>query len=233
MSTKSSKCWILLEKGLFSQVEIPLKRFQPMKAIYKEKPLIAFVQAVPIYVTDCALTLEVELLENIVGGNTFDDNFQVGKKWEVIVQGKFDAMRDTLASGHCGWEMDFREDVHRDFIESNNEMVRSRDFEKLYYQFLKSLRDSQNKIEDAAALIRREQRRKDAETAQPEVKRLARIVHPHWLPTHEARPVFEEDGKCFHYEQGHRIYLSKYDSASLINSAEPIDSSNESIDYSG
>ena len=232
MSTKSSKCWILLEKGLFSQVEIPLKRFQPMKAIYKEKPLIAFVQAVPIYVTDCALTLEVELLENIVGGNTFDDNFQVGKKWEVIVQGKFDAMRDTLASGHCGWEMDFREDVHRDFIESNNEMVRSRDFEKLYYQFLKSLRDSQNKIEDAAALIRREQRRKDAETAQPEVKRLARIVHPHWLPTHEARPVFEEDGKCFHYEQGYRIYLSKHDSISLINSAESIDSSNESVNNS-
>ena len=136
MSTKSSKRWILLEKGLFSQFEIPLKRFKPMKAIYKEKPLIAFVQAVPIYLTDCALTLEVELLENIVGGNTFDDNFQVGKKWEVIVQGKFDAMRDTLASGHCGWEMDFREDVHRDFIESTNEMVRSRDFEKLYYQFL-------------------------------------------------------------------------------------------------
>ena len=80
MSTKSSKRWILLEKGLFSQFEIPLKRFQSMKAIYKEKPLIAFVQAVPIYVTDCALTLEVELLENIVGGNTFDNNFQVGKK---------------------------------------------------------------------------------------------------------------------------------------------------------
>ncbi len=39
-------------------------------------------------------------------------------------------MRDTLASGHCGWKMDFREDVHRDFIESTNEMVRSQDFEK-------------------------------------------------------------------------------------------------------
>ncbi len=232
MSTKSSKRWILLEKGLFSQFEIPLKRFQPMKAIYKEKPLIALVQAVPIYVTDCAPTLEVELLENIVSGSTFDGIFQVGKKWEVIVLGKFDAMRDTLASGHCGWEMDFREDVHRDFIESTNEMVRSRDFEKLYYQFLKSLRDSQNKIEDAAALIRREQRRKDAETVQPEIKKLPRMVHPHWIPTHEARPVFEEDEKCFHYEQGYRIYLSKHDSTSLINSAEPIDSSNESVNNS-
>ena len=174
----------------------------------------------------------MELLENIFGGNKFENNFQVRKKWEVMVQGKFDTMRDTLASGHCGWEMDFREDVHRDFIESTNEMVRSRDFEKLYYQFLKSLRDSQNKTEDAAALIRREQRRKYAETAKPEIKRLARMVHPHWRPTFETRPVYEEDGKCFHYEQGHRIYFSKDDSASLINSAEPIDSSNESIDYS-
>ena len=85
MSTNSSKRWVLLEQGLFSKFEIPMKRFKPMKAIYKEKPLIAFVQAIPIYVTDCSLTLEVELLENIVGGNTSDDNFQVGKKWEVMV----------------------------------------------------------------------------------------------------------------------------------------------------
>ena len=146
MSTNSSKRWVLLEQGLFSKFEIPMKRFKPIKAIYKEKPLIAFVQAVPIYATDCSLTLEVELLENIVGGNTSDDNFQVGKKWEVMVQGKFDKMRDTLGSGHCGWEMDFRQDVHQDFIESTNKIVRSQDFESLYYQFLKLLRNSQNKI---------------------------------------------------------------------------------------
>lgn len=214
MATISSKRWVLLEQGLFSKFEIPMKRFQPMKAIYKEKPLIAFVQAVPIYVTDCALTLEVELLENIFSGNA-SNNFQVGKKWEVMVQGKFDTMRDTLCSGHCGWEMDFREDVHRDFLETNNKSVGSQDLESLYYHFLNSLRHSQNKIEEAAELIRREQRKKDVEKEQPELKKLPRMVHPQWLPTVEARPVYEENGNFFHYEQGHRIYLSKHDSASL------------------
>ena len=232
MSTNSSKRWVLLEQGLFSKFEIPMKRFKPIKAIYKEKPLIAFVQAVPIYATDCSLTLEVELLENIVGENTSGDNFQVGKKWEVMVQGKFDKMRDTLGSGHCGWEMDFRQDVHQDFIESTNKIVRSQDFESLYYQFLKLLRDSQNKIEDAAALIQREQRKKNTETVQPEPKILPKMVHPQWLPTIDARPVYEEEGRYFHYEQGHRIYISKHDSASLINSVGFINLFNESINNS-
>ena len=169
MSAKSSKRWVLLEEGLFSKFEIPMKRFKPMKAIYKEWPLIAFVQAAPIYVTDCALTLEVELIENIVVEETIKNNFnlQVGKKWEVIVQGKFDKIGGTLGSVHCGWEIDFRKDVHKDFIESTNKIVRLQDFESLYYQFLKLLRDSQNKIEDAAALVRLEQWKKNTETVQP------------------------------------------------------------------
>ena len=111
--------------------------------------------------------------------------------------------------------MDFREDVHRDFLETNNKAVGSQDLESLYYHFLNSLRHSQNKIEEAAELIRREQRKKDVEKEQPELKKLPRMVHPQWLPTVEARPVYEENGNFFHYEQGHRIYLSKHDSASL------------------
>lgn len=187
MSTNSSKRWVLLEQGLFSKFEIPMKRFKPMKAIYKEKPLIAFVQAIPIYVTDCSLTLEVELLENIVGGNTSDDNFQVGKKWEVMVQGKFDKMRDTLGSGHCGWEMDFRQDVHQDFIESTNKIVRSQDFESSYYQFLKLLRDSQNKIEDAAALIQREQRKKILRQYSPSQK-----FYQRWCIRNGSQPLMRD-----------------------------------------
>ena len=101
--------------------------------------------------------------------------------------------------------MDFRQYVHQDFIESTNKIIRSQDFENLYYQFLKLLRDSQNKIEDAAALVQREQRKTNTETAQPGPKILPNMVHPQWLPTTDARPVYEEDGRNFHYEQGHRI----------------------------
>lgn len=215
LKNQSQQRWVLLEKGLFSEVRTPIRRFNPVRAIYKERPLIAIVQVVPVHIDGCSFTFEVELIENLVRTDPHDLELWVGKKWEVMAQGKFDSIRDTVYSSQCGWEIDFREDVLKDFVKSVQNLVRSEKKQELYSLVLNAFRNSQSKIDDAFALTLRQQRRKDAEMVQSELKRSPKIVHMSWIPTLTERPVYEESGKCFYYEQGHRIFLSKIDSDSL------------------
>jgi hypothetical protein len=76
-------------------------------------------------------------------------------------------------------------------------------------------REAQSKTEQLAHLAWAERRGKAEIPLPPASANSPREIYRSWQPSLPARPVYEEGGKLFYYEQGHRIFLSDDDSKNV------------------
>jgi hypothetical protein len=205
---------MVLEIGLFSQSSISIERSTKFKAIYKERPLIAIVYVVPMYFTRATVTFEIEVIENIYQVEEPSNQVKPGQRWEVMAHGNFDPLSVPLnvSASQCGWEIDGRKQVVDDFIESAcNSRPLSDGFNK-YISLVNTFREAQRKAEQLARLASEERQSKADIPAPSIIESSPREICRSWQPSLTARPVYEEGGKLFYYEQGYRIFLSDDDS---------------------
>ncbi len=208
---------MVLEIGLFSQSSISIERSTKFKAIYKERPLIAIVYVVPMYFTRATITFEIEVIENVYQVEEPSNQVKPGQRWEIMAHGNFDPQSVPLnvSASQCGWEIDGRKQVVDDFIENVCDSRTQSDGFNKYSSLVNTFREAQRKAEQLARLAW-EERQSKANIPAPSVsKNSPREICRSWQPSLPARPVYEEGGKLFYYEQGYRIFLSETDSKNI------------------